>query len=286
MRDEIKKRLIVNADDFGLHNSVNEAVEIAHNTGILTSASLMVNGEGFEDAVAIAKKNKNLGVGIHLTLSGEKPVSPEKRIFSIVDSNGKLFDDHIRFCIRMLREKNMLKHIAIECEAQIDRFFQAGLKPTHVDSHRHLHLFPPIFKVLDPILKKYSIKKMRWINSPWFDYGWMGIPKIIFLLSLPCTKFLKNGRYKHSDYFIGIFRSGSMDISYLKKALVRLKPGTTEIGFHPGRSNDLIRKRYGHWKERHRWGCDWERELALLVNADIKTMITANDIALINYSQV
>jgi chitin disaccharide deacetylase len=280
-------RLIVNADDFGLHESVNEAVEIAHNNGILTSASLMVNGEAFEHAVQIAGRNRDLGVGIHLTLIGEKPVSPAKEIFSMVDSGGKLFESHKAFCVGVLYGKIFLNHIAIECEAQIEKFFRAGLKPSHIDSHRHLHLFPPVFKALMPILKKYEINKIRWLNSPRYDYSKINISKFIFMLFTRYTKFLSKGKgLKHPDYLIGFFRSGDIDIDYLKRTLSRLKPGVTEINFHPGKDNDLIRKKYGFWAKDHNWKCDWERELNLLLSQDIKKMIKMNDIHLMSYAEI
>ncbi|MFH0771917.1 MAG: ChbG/HpnK family deacetylase [Candidatus Omnitrophota bacterium] len=282
-----KVRLIVNADDFGLHESVNEAIEVAHNSGILTSASLMVNGEAFEHAAQIAKKNENLGVGIHLTLNGEKPVSPAKEIFSMVNSSGKLFENHKAFCMGVLSGKIFLNHIAIECEAQIDKFLRAGLKPTHLDSHRHLHLFPPVFKALMPILKKYDIKKIRWLNLPWSDYSKMNISKIAFMLFMQYTKFfLKEKELKHPDYFIGFPRSGDIDMDYLKSVLVRLRPGATEINFHPGKDNNLIRKKYGFWAKDHNWRCDWEREFKLLLSQDIKKTIKISDISLVSYAEI
>jgi len=281
-----RKRLVVNADDFGLHESINEAVDIAHNKGILTSASLMVNGESFGHAVDIAKKNKNLGVGIHLTLNGEEPISPIKKISSIVDNNGKLLEDHRQLCKKILMKKISLKHIAIECEAQINRFFQAGLTPTHVDSHRHLHLFPPIFKILTPIFKRHNIKKIRWINTPRIDYCRINISKVVFLLFMQYTRFLKDAEYKHPDYFVGFFRSGNMDAGYLRKILFRLKPGITEINFHPGKNDNLIAKKYGFWEEYYKWGCNWEKEFELLLNFDIKKIIKSNNISLISYSEI
>lgn len=280
------KRLIVNADDFGLHESINDAVEIAHNKGILTSASLSVNGDAFEHAVSIAKKNKNLGIGIHLTLIGERPIAPVKEIPSIVDKNGMLFEDHGEFCIKVLRKKHLLEHIAIECDAQINKFLQTGLVPTHVDSHRHMHLFPLIFRMLTPILKKYNIKKVRWLNIPWVDFKGMDIKKITYLFFVQYVRLLKVKEYKHSDYFISFFKSGDIDIDYLKSALISLKDRITEINFHPGKDNSLIIKRYGFLKKSYKWKCNWEKEFGLLLNSDIKKIIQANNISLVNYSHI
>lgn len=278
------RKLIVSADDFGMHESINEAVEIAHNHGILTSASLVANGEAFEHAVDIARRNKNLGIGIHLTLNGERPVAPIEEIPSIVDKSGKLPEDHREFCKRIFMKKISLAHIAIECEAQINRFFQTGLIPTHVDSHRHSHLFPPIFKMLVPIFKKYHIKRIRWMNIPWFDYSRIDIHKIIFLLFTQYARFFKYSGCRHPDYFAGLFRSGNMDIDYLSAILIRLNDGVTEINFHIGKDNNLINERYGFWREYHKWKGNWEKELDLLLSQDIKRIININNISLISYA--
>lgn len=284
---ELGIKIIVNADDFGLHGSVNEAVEIAHNNGILTSASLMVNGEAFEHAVKIAGRNRDLGVGIHLTLNGEKPVLPAKEIFSLVDSEGKLFEDHKAFCMGALSGKILLNHIVMECEAQIDKFLRAGLKPTHLDSHRHIHLFPPVFKALLPILKKYKIDKIRWLNPPGYDYCRISISKFVYMLLTRYTKFLSKAEgFRHPDYFIGFFRSGDMDMGYLKSVLSRLRPGVTEINFHPGKDNNLIAKKYGFWAKDHNWRCDWEREFNLLLSQDIRRIIEAGGISLVSYAEI
>lgn len=278
------KKLILTADDFGLHESINTAVETAHQKGILTSASLVVNGEAFEYAVDIAKRNKNLGVGIHLTLVGEKPVSPVGKIYSIVNEEGKLFENHSEFCRNILKRKIDLKHIEIECKAQIDKFLQSGLQPTHIDSHRHLHLFPPIFRVLHAILKEYNINKIRWLNIPFFDYYKISLKGVVFLILLQYTKFLKTTEYKHPDWFVGFFKSGRIDKFYLKNVLFKLRPGITEINFHPGLDNSHIKSKYGFWQGYHGWECNWENEYAVLLDPEIKEIISSGNIELMNYA--
>lgn len=278
------KKLILTADDFGLHESINSAVELAHKNGVLTSASIVVNGDAFDHAVAIAKRNKSLGVGIHLTLNGEKPVSPIEKIYSIVDKNGKLFEDHNKFCMDILKRKINLNHIAIECKAQIDKFLQSGLQLTHIDSHRHLHLFPPIFSVLRTILKEYNINKIRWLNIPFFDYYKISLKEVVFLILLQYTKYVKRTGYKHPDWFVGFFKSGRIDKYYLKEVLFKLKPGITEINFHPGLDNSHIKSKYGFWQGYHGWECNWENEYAVLLDPEIKEIISSGNIELVNYA--
>jgi len=280
------RKLIVNADDFGLHHSINEAVEDAHQNGILTSASLVVNGESFEKAIAIAKRNKKLGVGIHLTLNGENPVASVSQIPSLIGTDGKLFENHITFCLNILRRKICLEHIKIEIEAQLDKFFQAGLIPTHVDSHRHIHLFPPVFRVVKEVLRKHNLTKVRFLNVPFSDYFYGNFSKVIMERFLKLSIFSKDKNMQSPDYFYGAFNSGSIDFKYFKKTIIKLRPGISEINFHPGKNNVLLKEKYGIWEKRYHWKCNWEREYNILLNPDIKTLIQKHNISIINHLEI
>jgi predicted glycoside hydrolase/deacetylase ChbG (UPF0249 family) len=222
------RSLVINADDFGLHRSMNEAVERSHREGILTSASLVAAGEEFQDAVSVAKRNPRLGVGLHLTLNGEKPVCHAASIGSLVGADGKLLESHSRLCMSILNGKAVKEHLAKECEAQLVKFLDSGLTPTHLDSHRHIHLFPPLLDILMPILEKHKIKKMRWLNIPLSDYD-LDLAKIGISLMLRYANLSKGRRYSHPDYFVGFFRSGHIDRQYVMTALKKLAPGVTEI---------------------------------------------------------
>lgn len=283
---ENTKRLIVNADDFGLHRSINEAIEETHRYGILRSASLVVNGEAFEDAVKIAKRNKDLGIGLHLTLIGEEPVASPDRIRSIVDTDGRLFEDHRKLCIKILKKEILLKDIIVEVKAQIDKFYKAGLTPTHIDSHRHLHLFPPIFQSIKPILQKYNIKKMRYLNIPHFEFKWPNFSKKAIALFLKSFSLLNRKKYKHPDFFFGFFDSGHLDKNYLIYLLRNLRPGVTEVNFHPGKKNEDIGRKYNIWNIYFPWRFDWEKEFKVLLEDDLKAYIKEHKIILINYANI
>lgn len=283
-RSDVRK-VIFSADDFGLHSSINEAVEKAHNQGVLTSASLAVNGDCFDDALHIAKRNKKLGIGIHLVLNGEGPVSHPQKIFSILDSDGKLVENHRTMLLDILKGKVCLDHVALECEAQIRKFLDSGLIPTHLDSHRHLHLFPPIFKVLDPILKRYGIIKVRSLNIPWFERRQPDVLRLGFAFFAGFSRLSDKG-YKSPDYLLGFFRSGKMQAAYLKNLLLRLKPGVSEISFHPGTDNKKLYEKYHIWKKLYAWKCEWEEEYGLLMSCEIKQLVNAGGISLINYSGI
>lgn len=280
-----QRRLIVAADDFGIDRTVNLAVETGHAEGVLTSASLVTCGEAFEDAVAVARRNPRLGIGIHLTLNGERPLLARERIPSIVGNDGMLLEDHAAMCRGIVTGSVSLAHIADECEAQIAKFFDAGLVPTHVDSHRHVHLFPPVLKALGPVLKRFGIRRMRRLRIPLHDYSSDVLKACITIaLGIGCAAALRE--YSCPDYYVGFFRSGRMELPYAMRALARLPAGVTEIGFHPGTDNAVMAGRYRCWAERYGWGCDWEREYRILKDRDLKDCIAERGIELIRYDEI
>lgn len=286
MKQDKRKRVIINADDFGLHEHVNEAVEIAHREGILTSASLVPNGPAFDDAVAIAKRNPRLGVGFHMNLIGERPVSSPTTVSSLLDTNGVLYENHKKVCLKILKGEILRPEIAREAEAQCRKLIESGITPTHIDSHRHLHLFPPVFSVIEPILKRYGITRMRYLNIPYFEVMRCGPSKTAMGLLLKSVSMMQWNRYRHPDYFFGIFESGNFRKEYLLHLLSRLKPGTTELNFHPGIHNETIGVRYNVWNAYFDWAFNWENELNVLIDRDVKDAVGIRDITLVNYGDI
>ena len=143
-----KRRLIVNADDFGLSASVNAAVLRAHRNGILTTASVMVNEPGFEEAVQLAKENPQLGVGLHLTfLMGHASLPPEK-IPGLVNGRGEFSNSPTGVGLRYFFQRRLREQLRAEIHAQFEKFHATGLKLDHVNGHLHLHLHPTIFEIL------------------------------------------------------------------------------------------------------------------------------------------
>jgi predicted glycoside hydrolase/deacetylase ChbG (UPF0249 family) len=279
------KRLIVSADDFGLHDSINEAVESGYRDGIVSSASLSVNGGAFPGAVKIAKANRGMGVGVHITLCGEYPVSRSGDVSTIIGADGRLFEDHIKLCLEILSGRILIGHITNEIEAQLRKFLEAGLTPTHIDSHRHLHLFPPVTRALIGILKRHKISAVRMINIPRYDYLSIDIRKLYFLGALPVSRIFLRG-VRHTDYFAGFFRSGAVNREYLQKVISSLSCGTTEINVHPGKDNNIIGQEYSIWKRTSNWKCDWESEYKAVTDKGIKDLVTKQGVSLINYSNI
>ena len=135
--------LIITADDFGRHPAINEAVERAHREGVLTAASLMMGEAHVAEAVAVARRNPRLRVGLHLVLTEGRAVLPPTRIPDLVDAQGRFPDDAMaRDGVRFFFLPRVRRQLAAEIRAQFEAFKATGLQLDHVNAHRHFHLHP------------------------------------------------------------------------------------------------------------------------------------------------
>ncbi|AQA16906.1 hypothetical protein BST95_00390 [Halioglobus japonicus] len=159
--------LIINADDFGLCDGVNDAIVELFELGVLTSTTLMVNADSTLSAVTIAEKNPNLGVGLHFNLTLGKAVAPANELDGLVDSDG-YFYPRSKLLKRLAARSVQAEQISLELESQYQRMLSFGLKPTHIDSHQHLHVYPLVFDVLANFCaSKYLPIRMPWVaHSP------------------------------------------------------------------------------------------------------------------------
>ncbi|PYV88356.1 MAG: hypothetical protein DMG05_15680 [Acidobacteria bacterium] len=127
--------MIVNADDFGMSKEVNEAVVHAFKEGVLTSCSLMVTGEAFDEAVQLAKENRGLAVGIHLVTVMGRSVLPRSEIPALVDEKG-LFSCHPGLAgLKYYFSKQARAQLRKELAAQFEKFQSTGLPFSHIDAH-------------------------------------------------------------------------------------------------------------------------------------------------------
>lgn len=218
-------RLIFNADDFGLHPSVNEAVEGAHVEGVLTAASLMVGGPGHEEAVAIARRLPSLAVGLHLVLTDGIPVLPAAQIPALTQANGRFRDDMAGMGLTLAVSRAARAELRAEIDAQIARFAQTGLTPDHINAHKHYHLHPVIFAA---IARAPGFPTMR---IP-FEIGGPAIQ------NLWCRGLRARG-LPAPDQVVGLRWSGAFTADRVLQALKRLAPGVTELYFHPATRDDV-----------------------------------------------
>ncbi|WP_255462341.1 ChbG/HpnK family deacetylase [Granulicella sp. WH15] len=155
-------RLIINADDFGLTSGINRAVLELHRAGAVTSATLMATGPAFDEAAAIARANPALGVGCHLVFTDGTPVSPPASIPSLLGPDGKTFrPSTLAFAKAVLRGQVQPSELALEAQAQIQRLQSAEVVVTHIDTHKHTHLFPLVAAAIFPVAQSCGIASAR-----------------------------------------------------------------------------------------------------------------------------
>jgi chitin disaccharide deacetylase len=268
------KTLVVNADDFGLTERINCGIESAFARGILRSASIMPNGTAFDDAVRIAAATPGLGVGIHISLVDEQCVAPPANLGGLADARGRLPKHYQEFLLLWSLRRFDTRHIRAEVAAQVSRVIEAGIRPTHLDSHQHLHLLPPIMTVVLEAAASAGIPVVRLPGDRSQGRGISG--KILARLSRRAQPRLRVMGIRFADHFWGLAHSGSMNETNLRQAMERLKVGVNEIMCHPGFSDPPLRARYP-------WHYHWDEETAALTSAKIRAYVDDHDIRLANF---
>jgi hopanoid biosynthesis associated protein HpnK len=231
--------LIVTADDFGLHESVNEAVEQASRAGILNAASLMVTAHATKDAIRRARMLPNLGVGLHVVLADGWSTLDAQLIPEIADPTGRMHSDMFRKGVRFFFKSGARRQLEAEIRAQFAAFARTGLPLDHVNVHKHFHIHPTILNILLEVGRDYGMPAMRVPHEPfWFAARSAGILPGLAQASLsPWIALMKHrlrrARIFHNDRIFGMAGSGAMDEAGLLAILARLPPGVSEIYLHP-----------------------------------------------------
>src|SRR5260370_20116242 len=161
-----RRRLIVNADDFGRSSSINEAVMRAHREGILTTASLMVNEPACAEAVEIVRQNPSLGVGLHLTLLCGHSALHTETIPGLVNARREFPSDSAGAGFRYFFNRSLREQLRAEIHAQFQKFNATGLALDHVNGHLHLHLHPTVFGILMEDADRLGIQRLRLTFDP------------------------------------------------------------------------------------------------------------------------
>jgi len=275
-------KLIVHADDFGLDEEINNGIEKAHTQGILTSASIMPNGNSFGHAVSIAKSLPELDIGIHLTLVEETPLSDRKLISSIIDEEGNFYPHTSSFFTRYLMGKIDPAQVYRELDLQIQKVFDTGLPISHLDSHQHTHIIPGVFKEVVKLASKYKINAIR-IPKEKIRLYMLYPGNLLRVFELGMVNFMcglnKNKNLIKTDYFAGFYFGGQLGKSNLLKVLTTVsQPGIHELMCHPG--NIPLHNEYSHWNYL------WYDELSALTDPAIQEFITQKGISLISYRDI
>lgn len=240
-------KLIVNADDFGLTRGFNRGIIDAHQNGIVMSTTMMANMDEVEDAAELAKQNPQLGVGVHFCITQGKPLT--KGLKTLVDSNGYFFDD------KFLRNRKIDSlEIEQEFHSQIERFCTLELKPTHFDSHHHVHFWNNIYPMFEKVAIEYGLPIRR--------------PET----NLPI-------KVRTTEHFIGEFFGDHITEDTLVQLLQNANHyQTVEVMSHPAFC-DVVPQPGGYDIQR-------ENDRKILTNAKIKDTVKQLQIELVNFSEI
>jgi hopanoid biosynthesis associated protein HpnK len=267
------KRLILNADDFGIAPEVNQAVEIAHRDGVLRAASLIVNAQATEDAVERARRTPSLAVGLQVALVHGRPVLPQERVPDLVDEQGEFLVDLVRAGVRFFFRPRVRAQLAAEIRAQFKRFAQTGLRLDHADAQSHMHVHPTIFALILRIGREFGLRAVRLPREP---FG--GTRSIEFWLALMRARARRVGVVTN-DWAFGVNEAGALDEARLMEILDRLPEGVTEVFFHPA-TGPFAAADYG--TERYQWAA----ELAALTSSRVRAEIERDGIELVTYGEL
>ncbi|MEW6301553.1 MAG: hopanoid biosynthesis-associated protein HpnK [Thermodesulfobacteriota bacterium] len=236
------KRLIVTGDDFGLAVSVNEAIEVAHRSGILSAASLMVGAPAAADAVERARRLPTLRVGLHLVLVRGRAVLPATAIPALVNEHGEFSDNLVAAGFRFFFSPTARRQLEAEVRAQFAAFRQTGLPLDHVNTHNHMHLHPTVLSVILTVGRDFGLGAVRVpYEPPVRSLSVLGrevVGRVSDALGLAPWIWLLKSRLRRAgiranDFLFGLRDTGAMDEPAVLRLLSRLPEGVTEMYFHP-----------------------------------------------------
>ncbi|HVM47418.1 MAG TPA: hopanoid biosynthesis-associated protein HpnK [Candidatus Acidoferrum sp.] len=270
------RRLIVNADDFGRSASINEAVIRAHREGILTTASLMVNEPACAEAVALARENPALGVGLHLTLLCGHSALPHERIPGLVNGHNEFPTNPAGAGFRYFFRTSLREQLRQEIHAQIQKFQATGLPLDHVNGHLHLHLHPTVFNILMADAEPLGIQRVRLTFDPLrlnlrlasghLAYRLLHVA-IFHSLSRRARPALRARGIRHTQAVFGLLQNGRVDEGYVSGLLEDLPPGDSELYSHPSLD-------------------EFKVELEALISPRVRAQVATQGIKLIRYQDL
>ena len=259
------RKVVVNADDFGFTRDVNRGIVEAHRQGILTATTLMASGAAFDDAVRLARENPTLDIGVHLVLVGEPPFPATVAQLTRAVAFGRI-------------------RIYDELQAQVRRILDTGLEPTHLDTHKHTHLLPPVLEAVAQLSEEY---KIPWVRRP-FDFPLTPAGPGVTWAKRATSKSLSivRGRFarvlarhgcRSTDYFAGFQITGHYAAVDLARLIRALPEGSTEFMCHPGICGDELRSARTRLKDSR------EQELRALTAPEVRAALTESGVELVSY---
>lgn len=283
----LEKKLIVNADDCAYTKGINQGIIEGHRRGIITSCSLMANADYFTDALERLQNYPNLSVGIHLALSNVKATLPVNQVPLLVNKDNYFPKSPTMLIQRFMMFPVSLQQVKAELSNQCAKIISYGIKPSHLDTHKHFHLYMPLFKIMVQIALEFNIKAIRIpydsiqleIRKPIRKFSKM-ISAAIKIMQKRMKRILRANGIRYADNFFGFYYTGYLDEEVLINLIRSLPVGTTELMCHPGFYTKELKLSQSRLKESRK------KELGALTSKFILEEIKKNNINLINYHQI
>jgi predicted glycoside hydrolase/deacetylase ChbG (UPF0249 family) len=282
----MERRLIINADDFGLCESVNKGIVEAHTKGVLTSTTIMANMPAAQQAVDLAKNLPTLGVGVHLNLTAGKPLCQDNIVKSILDSQGHFALSPGKLALASLITGKVRTAIETELASQIQWLIDKGIKPTHLDSHKHIHSFPTIFPIVCRLAKRFGVSAIRYAfepkqvsQLPWPVTDRESRKRASLVRTMAKINRWQNPAFFKTDALLGVNHVGKINTVFMQAVSLYNTASTAELMTHPGYTYDLDATRTRLVKQR-------EVELEALCSEKTKQYFKNAGIKFVHYGQL
>ncbi len=270
-----ERRLIINADDFGWSRSVNRGIIETHTNGIVTSASILAAGTDFENAVELARATPSLGLGVHLNFYRGTPVLPPERVRSLIGEDGRFLGSWEAIVGRLATGRFDLAELEAELRAAITLVQSVGITPTHLNSEKHLHLWPSAFQVVAKLAEEFAIPCVRVVREP---FSVSPIPQALTALSAIDARVARTRGVATPDATIGVTEAPTT-LAALERLLAKPAGHDVELVVHPGHVDEEFRE-IGRTLP-NRLECSREEELAVLTSAEARELVDRSEYQLV-----
>jgi predicted glycoside hydrolase/deacetylase ChbG (UPF0249 family) len=270
---------------------VNSGILSAFREGILTSATIMANGDAFDEAAEVALSNPGLALGCHLVVVGGRPVAPAEKLGGLVDEHGRLPKTLGQLSARLAKGSAKSAHIEVEFAAQIEKVVAAGIAPSHLDTHKHAHMHPVVMRALVRVATRLGITRVRNPFGPARN-GFFGLmpagDRGTYLKQYAASVAVAPGRMfftravrlhkiRTPDFFYGVPLTGLLSPDILIELIRRVPEGTSELMCHPGAADFNLHNAPTRLKAAR------QQELAALMDPEVRRAAERAGIEFINY---
>jgi predicted glycoside hydrolase/deacetylase ChbG (UPF0249 family) len=286
--------LIINADDLGYTCGVNRTIARCHRQGVLTSTTLMANGDAFQDALARVKDLPTLGVGVHLVLTELRPLAPTRAIPGLVSGSGRL-PPTPGVLFRAVLEGGISRRVLeTELEWQVLKILDEGVVPTHLDTHKHVHVLPAVLDCVIRVAQKYDIP---WLRNPFDETSVVNsLPsfagkdrpalcrqylktRVFSVFRSRFNRCLRTAGLRSSDHFFGTVITGLWSEASLRQIVNGLPAGINELMTHPGECDAELRRQSTRLRKSR------ERERDILLAPSFRNLLHSQQIILTHYGE-